>query len=73
MGPHIPGRARRVSEARVRLQPLLRLRRNAAEDDAQSPEAHVDRLGTSTVNSKILAGENALTIQHMIGAIFVSL
>ena len=44
MGPHIPGRARRVGEARVGLQPLLRLRRNAAEDDVQSPEAHVNRL-----------------------------
>ena len=44
VGPHIPGRARQVGEARVGLQPLLRLRRNAAEDDVQSPEAHVDRL-----------------------------
>ena len=44
VGPHIPGRARRVGEARVGLQPLLRLRRNAAEDDVQSPEAHVNRL-----------------------------
>ena len=44
VGPHIPGRARRVGEARVCLQPLLRLRRDAAEDDVQSPEAHVDRL-----------------------------
>ena len=44
MGPHIPGRARRVGEARVGLQPLLRLRRDTAEDDVQSPEAHVDRL-----------------------------
>ena len=44
MGPHIPGRARRVGEARVCLQPLLCRWRDAAEDDAQSPEAHVDRL-----------------------------
>ena len=58
MGPHIPGRARQVGEARVGLQPLLRLRRNAAEDDVQSPEAHVDRLADRdarqalTVNSR---------------------
>ena len=44
VGPHIPGRARRVGEARVGLQPLLRLQRDAAEDDVQSPETHVDRL-----------------------------
>ena len=43
-GPHIPGRARRVGEACVCLQPLLRLRRDAAEDDVKSPEARVDRL-----------------------------
>ena len=44
VGPHIPGRARRVGEARIFLQPLLRRWRAAAEDDVKSPEAHVDRL-----------------------------
>ena len=43
MGPHIPGRARRVGEACVCLQPLLSRWRDAAEDDVKSPEAYVHR------------------------------
>ena len=43
MSPHVPGRARRVGEARVGPQPLLRRWRDTAEEDVKSPGAYVHR------------------------------
>ena len=59
VSPHVPGRARRVGEARVRLQPLLRQRRDAAKGDvevegleAKIPDARLNTTEIETLTLK---------------------